>query len=107
MAQVVSRRLLTAEARVRAQVSPRLIYGGESVIWTGFSPSYSVYAALQYHSTCQHHCTAAPHSLMYHLVGLESQFHRDIVSPHRNSKNPSDSKVKPESVQQLGNETCE
>jgi hypothetical protein len=42
MAQVVSRRPLIAEARVRALVNPCGIYGGQSGIGTGFSPSSSV-----------------------------------------------------------------
>jgi hypothetical protein len=43
MAQVVSRRPLTAEARVRARVNPRRICGGQSGTGTGFSPSSSVF----------------------------------------------------------------
>jgi hypothetical protein len=50
MSQVVSRRPLTAEARVRARVNPCGIYGGQSGIGTGFSPSSSVLPC-QYHST--------------------------------------------------------
>jgi hypothetical protein len=42
MAQVVSRRPLTAEARFRAEVNPCVICGGQSVTGTGFSPSSSV-----------------------------------------------------------------
>jgi hypothetical protein len=37
MAQVVSRRLLTAEARVRSRVNPYGICGGQSGTGTGFS----------------------------------------------------------------------
>jgi hypothetical protein len=37
MAQAVSRRLLTAEARVRSRVSPCGICGGQSGTGTGFS----------------------------------------------------------------------
>jgi hypothetical protein len=50
MAQVVSRRPLTAEARVRARVNPFEICCGQSVTGTGFSPSSSVFPC-QYHST--------------------------------------------------------
>jgi hypothetical protein len=39
MAQAVSRRPLTAEARVRSRVSPCEICGGQSGTGTGFSPS--------------------------------------------------------------------
>jgi hypothetical protein len=50
MAQAVSRRLLTAESRVRARVNPCEIFGGQSGTGTGFSPSFSV-DPCQYHST--------------------------------------------------------
>jgi hypothetical protein len=40
MALVVSRRPLTAEARVRARVNPCGICGGQSGIGTGFSPEF-------------------------------------------------------------------
>jgi hypothetical protein len=52
MAQVVSRRPLTAEARVRARVNPCGICGGQSGTGTGFSSSSSV-------SPCQYHSTVA------------------------------------------------
>jgi hypothetical protein len=39
MAQVVSRRPVTAEALVRARVNPCGICGGQSGTGTGFSPS--------------------------------------------------------------------
>ena len=38
MAQAVSRRPLTAEARVRSRVSPCVIFGGQSGTGTGFFP---------------------------------------------------------------------
>jgi hypothetical protein len=40
MAQAVSRRSLTAEARVRSRVSQFGICGGQSGTGTGFSPPY-------------------------------------------------------------------
>jgi hypothetical protein len=43
MAQMVSRRPVTAETRVRAQVSPCRICGGQSHIGTGFPSSSSVF----------------------------------------------------------------
>jgi hypothetical protein len=39
MAQVVSRRPLTAEARLRDRVNPCGVCGGQSGTGTGFSPS--------------------------------------------------------------------
>jgi hypothetical protein len=50
MAQVVSRRPLTEEARVRARVKPFGICGGQSGTGTGFSRSSSVFPC-RYHST--------------------------------------------------------
>jgi hypothetical protein len=50
MAQVFSRRPLTAEAQVRARVKPCGICGVQSGTGTGFSPSSSVFPC-QYHST--------------------------------------------------------
>jgi hypothetical protein len=53
MAQAVSRRPLTAEARVRSRVSLCGIYGGQSGTGTGFSWNTSVFP-------CQFHSTGAP-----------------------------------------------
>jgi hypothetical protein len=50
MAQAVSRRPLTAEARVRSRISPCGICGGQIGTETGFPLSYSVLPC-QYHST--------------------------------------------------------
>jgi hypothetical protein len=43
MAQAVSRRPLTAEARVRSRIGPCGICGGQSGTGTGYSPSTSVF----------------------------------------------------------------
>jgi hypothetical protein len=53
MAQAVSRRPLTAEARFRSRVGPCGICGGQSGTGTGFSPSTSVFP-------CHFHSTGAP-----------------------------------------------
>jgi hypothetical protein len=53
MAQAVSRRHLTAKARVRFRLSPRKICGGQCGTGTGFSPSISGFP-------CQFHSTGAP-----------------------------------------------
>jgi hypothetical protein len=52
-AQTVSRRPLTAEARVRSWVSPCGICGGQTGAGIGLSPSTSVFP-------CQFHSTGAP-----------------------------------------------
>jgi hypothetical protein len=77
MAQAVSRRPLTAKARVRARIGPCGVCGGQSGSGTGFSTSSSVFS-------CQYHSTVAAHGLrMYHLGmnnrpvggrGLETRF---------------------------------
>ena len=53
MAQAVSRRPLTAEARLRSRVGPCGICGGQSGTGTGFSTSTPVFP-------CQFPSTAAP-----------------------------------------------
>jgi hypothetical protein len=50
MAQAVSCRASTAEARVRSRVSPCGICGGQSDTGTGFSPRASAFP-YQFHST--------------------------------------------------------
>jgi hypothetical protein len=55
MAQAVSRRPLTAEARVCTQVSPCGVCGGQSGNGTGFYTSFSVFP-------CQHNFTVALHT---------------------------------------------
>jgi len=54
-AQAISRQHLTAEAWVRAPVSPFGIYGGQSGTGIGFSSSSSIFS-------CQHHSTVALHT---------------------------------------------
>jgi hypothetical protein len=61
MAQVVSRRRLTAEAQVRAQVSACEICGGQSGNGSGFAPSSSRFL-------CQYHSIVLT-ILIYHLRG--------------------------------------
>jgi hypothetical protein len=61
MAQAVSRRPLTAEARVRSRVGPCGIYGGQSGTGTGFFPSTSVFP-------CQFHSTEKTNHLHYRVV---------------------------------------
>jgi hypothetical protein len=53
MPQAVSRRTLTAEARVRSRISQCGVCGGQSGTGTGFSPSTSVFP-------CEFHSTGAP-----------------------------------------------
>ena len=53
MAQAVSRRPLTADARVRSRLGPCGICGGRSSVGIGFSPSTSVFP-------CQFHSTRSP-----------------------------------------------
>jgi hypothetical protein len=64
-AQAVSRRPLTADARVRAQASLCGICGGQSGTGTGFSPkSFGV--------LCQYYFTLVLRSFMYHLGDKQS-----------------------------------
>jgi hypothetical protein len=55
MAQAVSRRPLTAEARVRTRLSPCGICSGQSDTGSDFSPSSSV-------SFCQYHFSVSLHT---------------------------------------------
>jgi hypothetical protein len=80
LTRAVSRRLLTTETRVHYQDSLCGICGGQSGNVTGLSLSLSVFA-------CQYHSTAAPYSLMYHLVDRQRPpFRRNTVSLYRNNK---------------------
>ena len=58
MAQAVSRRPLTAEARAQSRFSLCEICGGRSTTGKGLSSSTSVFP-------CQHHSTNAPYSFIY------------------------------------------
>jgi hypothetical protein len=82
MAQAVSRRPLTAEARVRAQVSARGIYSGQSGTGTGFSPSSSVFPC-QYHSTVARHTHVSPGEW---TIGQLVAAVQGMVSPHRHEQ---------------------
>jgi hypothetical protein len=80
MAQAVSRRPLTAEDRVRSQVGPCGICGGQSGTGIGFSPSTSVFP-------CQFHSTGATlqgktkkTNLLQHRVAQESSRLRCVSS---------------------------
>jgi hypothetical protein len=73
MAQAVSRRPLTAEARFRSRVSPFGICGGQSRTGAGFCPSTCVFS-------CQFHSTSAPllgktkkKKLIIFITGLHSK----------------------------------
>jgi hypothetical protein len=71
MAQAVSRRPSTAEARVRSRVCPCGICGGQSGIGTGFYPSSSVFP-------CQFRSTGAPllgKGQKIIIIGLHSKPH--------------------------------
>jgi hypothetical protein len=73
MAQAVSRRTPTAEARVRSRVSPCGICGGQSGTGTGFSLSSSVFP-------CQFHSTGAPllgkgQKIIIFIIGLHNKPH--------------------------------
>jgi hypothetical protein len=85
IAQVVNRWLFTSAGRASAQVSPVGFVVDKVALGQVFLKSPSVFP-------CQYHSTAAPYSLMYHLgdgqrTHKSPQFHRDVVSPHRNNNN--------------------
>jgi hypothetical protein len=80
MAQAVSRRPVTAEARVRSWVGPRGICGGQSDTGTGFSPINSVFP-------CQFHSTGAP------LLGKAEKPHNHL--PHRVAQKAFKAAVRP------------
>jgi hypothetical protein len=84
MAQVVSRRPLTAEARVRARVCPRRICAGQSGTGTGFSPSSSV-SPCQYRSTAVVHTHTSPGG--WTVGPLVAANQRRCVTPSTETKN--------------------
>jgi len=58
MGQSVSRRYVTAELRVRGQIVPHAICGGQSGTGVGYSQSTSAFP-------CQYHSTNASYSLIH------------------------------------------
>lgn len=85
IAQAISCRLLTAQARVCAQISPCEFCATRSGTGAGFSPPITLVFLYQYL------LTSIPYSVMYqlwHLImgPLATQFHTGIVWVHRNSK---------------------
>jgi hypothetical protein len=78
MAQEVNHRPLTAEARVRARVSPRGISGRHKVaLGQAFSESFG-FPCQYHHSTVAHRIICADEQ----QASWWQQF-RDMVSPHR------------------------
>jgi hypothetical protein len=76
MAQAISRRPLTAEARVRACVNPCEICGGKSGTGTGFSPSSSVFP-------CQYHSTIALHAhIIWGMNNMSASGSRSETKSH-------------------------
>jgi len=55
MGRAVSRRPLTMEARVPSHGSPCAVYQTQTVIWTGFSPSTSIFPSVSYPATLRTH----------------------------------------------------
>jgi len=85
MAQAVTRRSHTAEARLQSHFRPSGICGGEIGTGTGYSPVLR-FCCVNYHST------DTPHSLTCH-VGDENggqsrpQFHTDTFQLHHEHNN--------------------
>jgi hypothetical protein len=82
MAQAVSRRPLTAEARIRARNSLCGICDGQSGTGTGFSP-LSLVVPCKYHSSMAVHTHTSPGDEQQ--ASYRPQF-RDIVSLHRHEQ---------------------
>jgi hypothetical protein len=77
MAQAVSGRPLTAEARVRARISPRGVYGGKNGIGTWFSANSSIFRC-QYHSTAtlHTHTSSEGQATRPMVTAVQRQYHR-------------------------------
>jgi hypothetical protein len=70
MAQAVSRRPLTAEARVRARVDPCGIRGGQSGTGAGISPANIIPPLLHIHlSPPREVCDSSDQAAHYHHLG--------------------------------------
>jgi hypothetical protein len=82
MTDAVSRRLLTANARVRAHVSPCRIFGGHSGTTTSFSTRSSAFSC-HYHSTVTHCDSPCLYIIWGVNCGPVVGRSQETVSPHQ------------------------